>query len=544
VPGQTINFTHDLYSSGATSPATINWTTQSTNGSGTVLSNLISGNEGTFTAGQTKTNVSGTESILVPLGTSPGTQYCRRLAFNPDTNNGGSNASAYKCATVVANYNLVPSISIQINGGSVAGNYAEPGDTVTFTYAVNNTTSGSSSGTSCTVYGLSRTGHYSPPSPADSTSDAGFTQPATGCPRNFAANTNTTLVTETVPASSIAANKSVCRSLYVNPSTYGGGAVGTEACVYVVAKPYFKSYGGDISAGGGLVTSPNAPTSCALNSGAAVIGWNKRSAGYPGAGVQYGILAMSTIFDTSSVTVNSSLQPHGLNFANNSINAPNGVFGGSFGTAPCVADYYSTKPASTSAVVSPLTITSLTSGNYSYTGNLILRTATVGAGQRITIYVDGNVIIDNGSAGNITYSGSWTVANMPLLRLIVRGNIYIDNDITELDGLYVAQKNGASGGTVYTCTTGGGVPQVPTNANFLTSCDTKLVVGGSLIASQIQLARTIGTLAQALSAETYNSNAAAEVFDYNPIMWIPQPTDATQPIPASYDAINSLPPVL
>lgn len=68
---------------------------------------------------------------------------------------------------------------------------------------------------------------------------------------------------------------------------------------------------------------------------------------------------------------------------------------------------------------------------------------TLSAGTRISIYVDGDVTINNSIVYDTT---NWnTSADVPLLRLYASGNIYITGNVSELDGLYVA------GGTIETC---------------------------------------------------------------------------------------------
>jgi hypothetical protein len=454
-----------------------------------------------------------------------------------------------ECAT--GNFNLQPSIGIAItSGGSpVSGNTAEAGDSVTFSYAVNNTGSTDSSLVACTIYANSHAGYFAVPSPAES---SGSSPPvATGCPRAFPKSVNTTLGSETV--NGLPANTSVCRSLYVNPSTPGGSALGTEVCVYVASKPYARVYGGDVSAGGGLVTSPSSPTSCSQNTGAAIIGWNRRSASapaYAGAGVQFAAYAMSTIFDTATALVSSSAtSPTGLSFANDTTSAgssANGIFGGSFGSVACIADYYSARPASTSSLPPSPAITNMVNGVVYGTNSdaYFSGGGTISQGERITVYVDGNAYINT----NIAYagSGSWTNSTIPSFRLIVRGNIFIDASVSQLDGLYVAQPtSGGSGGVIYTCasTAGGQHAILQTDPTFLSQCDNqKLTVNGSFVAKQLYLSRTIGTLRQSSASEASTSANIAETFNYGPFLWMMQPTDSTGGL--EYDAINSLPPVL
>lgn len=536
VPGETIRFTHRLSSDGNTSPVTINWRTQNMPGGSTVKS----GNAGTFTKGQTKT-VS-TENYRVPLGTPAGTQICRRVAFNPEHQNGGSDVSTTRCATVRDSYSLVPSINVKINDGSVPGNFAEPGDTITFTYAVNNQDNGPSSNTSCAIHGISRDGYYEIPNPIDNSSDPGFAQPAHNCPRNFPGNSNTVLVTETISGDAVSFNKSICRSLFVDPASPDGGSRGVQVCAYVTAKPYSRAFGGDVSVGGGFASSLGA---CEYNEGAAVIGWNKRAeGGWAGMGVQFATYAMNRIFDGSTSLGNGgggAAPPAGLSFSNSSTNPSAGNFGGFFGSVACAPDHYAGQPQDTSHLGAQFDISGLGSGVYSASGNVRVVGGTVNPGEKIDIYIDGDLFV----GGNIVYGGdgSWSVGNVPQLRIIVNGNIFIGNNVTRVDGLYVAQPSGNADGIIVTCTTADNpYAPLPLDGALASSCNNKLTVNGSFIARQVRLMRTAGTLRDSNAGEDPSANGMAEVFNYNPALWITQPSAGQGS--DGYDAINSLPPVL
>jgi hypothetical protein len=533
-PGESFEFRHFLYNpatgSGDTAPTTINWTARN------MITNAVvgSGNAGTFAPGVNRLVF--IYPITVPAGTPAGTQYCQRLEWNPDTQAGGTMPGGTVCATVVGDFDLNPSINVTVNGGAVAGNIAEQGDSITFTYAVNNTDTGTSNNTACTIYGFTRNGYYTIPSPHDSTSDPGFVQPAHGCPRNFPANTNTTLVSETVPAST--ANRSICRSLFVNPATPGGGPASAEVCAYVANKPYTRVWGGDVSAGNGLADSSGA---CTNNANAAVVGWNKRAAGsYAGAGSQFAVYAMNAITDFASALFDpgGAVAPTGLSFTNTATSTGTGLFGGNLGSVPCIPNYYSTLPASAVALPASPNVGTLASGTYTASGNITLAGGAVPANKRITIYVNGNVYISS----NITYSGTWGVGSIPQFRLIVQGNIYIDNDITQVDGTYIAQRSGANTGSIHTCIAVAPFTPLPLDGALNARCNRKLTVNGSLVADNIRLIRTIGTLSQSNNAEASTMPHIAEVFNYSPALWIPQPADSGPT--SDYDAIISLPPIL
>lgn len=496
---------------------------------------------GTYAANQAKTF---NASFVVPAGAPSGTMYCERILWNWKNSQAagdigwGTAGMGYAACAVVAssNYDLTPNVSASItSGGSpIAGNMAEQGDVITFTYSVNNSQSGASSGTSCTIYGTTKVGYYTIPTPYDSTSDVGFVQPAHGCPRNFPGSTNTTLVTEVVNATQN--NRSICRSLFVSPPSGASATpLGAEACVYVVLKPYLRTFSGDVKVGGDFTSSG----SCS-SSNSSVVGWNRNSAGgYAGAGSQFATLALGNIVDfATSINAQGITPPSSLAFANTSTNAAAGLFGGGFGSVPCIPDYYGGL-ASVTATPLPANpnIGSLASGTYSHTGDVTITGGALPAGKRITIYVTGEAFIEN----NITYSGSWTYDTTPQFRLIVNGNLIIDNDLTQLDGLYVAQGTTATTGILRTCGNGP-LHIVPLDGTLRDNCNNiKLVVNGSLVGRQILPLRSLGSLSQSAVAEAATSGWSAEAIVLNPALWIYQPPSTQQ---TEYDAITTLPPVL
>lgn len=534
LPGEEVEFRHFIRNDGptGTAPTNIWWVVFNS-----LTNAVVAGpaNSGTYVDEQTR--LVSTERYRVPAATPPGTQICRHVGWDPGDSRGTRDERGTRvCATVRYDFSLVPSITPVITSGGVVvpGNIAEEGDTITFNYSVTNNGQTSSMPVTCTVYGRSHTGFYTPTPPTDNTSDPGYSQPPHGCPRTFPRLSTTGIATEPVSASPT--NRTICRSLFITPSTPTGGTADSgDVCVYVASKPYARVFGGDISAGNGLTTAPGV---CTSNNNATIVGWNKRSAGsFAGAGTQFAALALNAIRDFSTSLGNpasSAPAPSGLAFANTSTSAATGLFGGSLGSAPCIPDYYADRPTSAPAPSSNLS--SMSSGTYAHNGTLNL-SGNVNPGQRIVIYVNGNVYIN----GPITYPGTWTLGNIPLLQLVVRGNIFIDNDVTRLDGVYIAQANGATGGVIHTCAAG--ATPIALDGNLFDTCDTKLEINGAFVANQVRLLRTIGTLSRSTTGETGATSAAGEVFNYNPTLWLAQP-----PAPAGeagdYDAIISLPPVL
>lgn len=429
-------------------------------------------------------------------------------------------------------FDLNPNISATINGGSAPA--AQVGDTVKFTYTVNNTGSMASAATACNTYANTYAGVHTAASPAVAGGPAG---PSPGCPRNFAVG-GTTVATETIVVGT--GNQTVCRSLFVNPAEYNVGARGKEICVIVANQPYLKVFGGDISAGGGLKGSTG---TCTNNNNAAVSAWNKGTAGgYAGAGAQYAVYALDTInyFASALGNAGGAPTPTGLSFANTATNVSSGNFGGDFGTATCIPDYYARKPASTTAL--PPDVSAMTSGAYGATGTTTLVGGNVSTNEKISVYINGDVFINS----NITYAGAFSANQVPLFQLVVRGNIYIGSGVTRLDGVYIAQTNGASGGTIYTCATTTAALTL-TNGAFYNTCTNKLTINGAFVANSVEFLRTSGTVSSATAGETSSEtgagNAAAEVFNFNPMLWMTQPAEGDGGVD-NYDAIVSLPPVL
>ena len=450
----------------------------------------------------------------------------RRACLNPIGEIGGLNKPQPN------KYDLEPSITARVDGAVVNGG-AEIGQTIQFTYAIRNSgVDPSPATTSCAIYTNVHGGYFAARSNPPSGGGAG---PGTGCPRSFAANSNTPLGgTESVPVA--VGNQTICRTLVVSPATATIASRSVEACVPVVNKPYFKVYGGDLSAGNGLETAPD---TCTANGNAAVIGWNRGAGGtYGGAGVQYAVFALNQIYEVTSAVGNSGPSrasvPEGLAFAANT--SGGSLYGGTFGSVPCIRDFYGMKPAS------PMSFSSLNAANQSgayewNTPGQLNLSGKLSDGKRVTVYVDGDVLI----SGDIKYPDSWDAANLPLFQLVVKGDIFIRNNVSRIDGVFIAQKDGATGGTIYTCTTGGGA-LVP-DANLYGRCNSKLTINGAFMANSVRFLRTNGTKQRGNGNEAGGSGNIAEVFNFSPAFWMAQPVNILSG-PTKYDSITGLPPVL
>jgi hypothetical protein len=536
-PGQSVTFRHYVKNNGPDGADAVWWAAFNTLTGGA----LASGGPNAYAPGQ-EINVNN-ETFTVPAGTLPNTQYCRQVGYDPVNGAGARNGRGpVVCAKVPYDFGLTPSINVVVNGGGGIGSFAEVGDQLQFVYAVNNVGTTISMSTNCTINGRSFNGYRTVPSPVDTGSDPGYAAPPTGCPRVFALNSNTTLVTETiaaVPQSST--NKTLCRVLSVSPSTPTGGVRSTEVCVSIANKPYVRVYGGDTSAGNGFATT--SPGACATNTQAAIVGWNNENPTYSGAGVQFAALATKQIYDFASALGNTGGAPagSGLAFANKT--PTGGTFGGTFGSLPCASNFFGTK-GTTIPTTSPVNVSGMATDSYTATappGQAVRIAGNVGGGKKVVVYVDGDVLI----TGDIKFPGGWSINNPPYFQLIVRGNIYISQGVTQLDGIYSAQPNGSSGGIIYTCAN----PILPAAAvspgggSMFTNCKNQLIINGAFVARQVQFLRVNGTLRQSAANEQGDATGhAAEVFNYNPAIWMTMPPG--KGVTNDYDSITSLPPIL
>jgi hypothetical protein len=248
-------------------------------------------------------------------------------------------------------------------------------------------------------------------------------------------------------------------------------------------------YGGDVQAGSGFGEG------CTASNGSAkIMTFNQGSGNYLGAGTHMAAFALGVITEFASAGGGGGAGPKTLSFSNTS----GGTYGGNFGHTYCAPNYWAGAPTSFPAP------------------NL---TSPVAEGEHRVVYFNGNVTISS----NIAYAndGSWAdLSKIPSFYLIVKGgDIYIDKGVTQLDGVYVAMKNGATGGTIYTCTNGGTrySGTVPDGADA--GCGKKLTINGAFIANQVKFLRTRGDVATAAAGELATSGNIAETFIYGPEIW-------------------------
>lgn len=354
-----------------------------------------------------------------------------------------------------------------------------------------------------------------------------------------------------------------------------------------LTKPYLKAFGSDVMTGGWFYNGTNCSTDPSSNyqdknftapgftqsdNNGGIMTYTKQGGTAAGGdSSQYGAYSLGAVDDTQpgygfysdgAMAAVGSSSVKALTFANTS-GAFGGAFEGSIRQSSCIPDYYSKKPANTTAAVNLAQVISNGKGNYSASPapgtNFALTTgsaATVPAGTRITLYVNGDVYIDS----NIVYDPASTVDNVPKFALIVKGSIYIDKGVTRLDGMYVAQPAktttaaiNSDDGIIWTCHPNN---QTKLDYTYPPNCSSPLVVNGALIAKQVNFFRVHGDISTANTAEdslgTVNNCMAgacnlSEAVNYTPAMVMGgdffSATNTTSNSGLPIDSLISLPPV-
>lgn len=353
-------------------------------------------------------------------------------------------------------------------------------------------------------------------------------------------------------------------------------------------EPFFTVKGGDVLAGSGAEASVNGTCAVPASGSAGISSWYDSSS-TNGAGTQFGASARAAIQDFVSGLDTHSNMPGSLLFANNTgLSSSTGaeVYGGFLGAVPkSCPDYLAGEPSTANAPFGEtVDISTLSSGTYLEAqgdGPLIVEASgPILPGRHITIYNQGDIEIED----NIVYGtddGKWdNASNIPSVTLVAdgvrdpdtndlsgngngNGNIFINYNVTEVDGTFVADPSpnfvysgiiescggGVSYGygeqadllydtgihnnssdAIWTCSAGGAVPSQPVSH--------PLKVYGSFIAKQIRLYR-------AFDSVTDSSPTPSESFTYGPEDWIGAvESGGSGKVGSQYQAITSLPPVL
>lgn len=322
----------------------------------------------------------------------------------------------------------------------------------------------------------------------------------------------------------------------LNCSSTGGYTVGDRS--------YLKAFGGEVRTG-----------DCRSDPGeGGVHAWVRDDIGanYAGASAQLTVTSLLQVNEFYSASQGASPRPKGLTIANTGPGDPSSEYGGGSEMDGCITDYFTDTrdpdlgSSSWSGNVEQL---NLNDGRIQYfnSGNLQIGASgnvTVPIGTQMAVFVEGNVFIRE----NITYAtGAENWSQHPYLVIVASGDIRVHPDVTNLDGLFVAQA-----GTIYTCAQG--INNDYSASAVYGACRNKLTVNGGLIADSIKFLRMNGTVRSATPEELPNSGNIAEVINYTPEMYL-TPSPLSLPGEASggggvnpeavgrYQSIKSLPPI-
>lgn len=365
----------------------------------------------------------------------------------------------------------------------------------------------------------------------------------------------------------------------------------------VTSNPYIRAYSSDIAAGGGFGTScgRNTPASGILAYIRPVAEHVPYDPGNPvrtnksGSGGQLAALALGQIkgFTSASIRNGEPNGPKGLTFGHDS-SAPNGsnepFLGGNMsGDGWCLPDFYNETQFTDdsgkiqekdSGPTSPGPMNLMTRTN----GQQTIKRLSPGAKLRIlgsnnydrkhTVFVDGDVYIDGNIMYRTDYSGG--SASIPSFTLVVRGDIFIDHGVSQIDGLYIAQPHDANNdgdyndsgdrkGRIFTCSRSNtavaagadmynycGAAQTEPNCSATGAPARQLTVNGSFVAQRVILNRTSHSLRCSQYLEQAGATRAAEVFNFSQEVYLSPPIFRPTGTSTSgdYDYISILAPIL
>lgn len=485
IPGQTVTFTHVLANSGPSNAPNLRWTVYH--------NSAVRATGGPLTLGVTTGSIANTNSFTIPNNALPNTTYCQYISFTPRTEAGGTGTSAQACATVIADFELTPTVTASTTA-------AQQNDSISFTYQVFNPGPTPSTTTTCKVVGNEHGPGYNPlpQQDVDRTSDAGYTPPSTNCPRNFFVNTTTQVATETVDVGDLSPGSRICRSLVVDPKNESGGPrASAEACVVIAKTPYVHFVGNDVWAGGGFpAVNPACNTASKITTSAHAL----RDGSVAGGGVEYGAFALGKITNFGSAgraIVNPAAASGKMLTFSNVNNANLGFY-----AAPqhCINDYITTYSGTPITGLGNPVDVNRGSGTWQLNGPLTFHGNVPNGAQQIYL-VNGDVTID----GNIRYSNAYAnTSEIPSLVIIATGNILLRDNVEDVAGLFVAR------GTFNTCS------NAPGGNLSVNDCNRQLIVNGAVIANTLTLLRTHG----ADGSNDADRKRPAEIFNFNAEMYL------------------------
>jgi hypothetical protein len=315
-------------------------------------------------------------------------------------------------------------------------------------------------------------------------------------------------------------------------------------------KPYFTVQGGDIISGAGAQVSNG---SCTDNPSAGIFASNIGSSPWTGASDNLAALAPSIIDGVSTFVGGNQ-----LTFANT--NGSLDPYGGDFGNAngTCNLDYYGSQanlpnfnPSAASGTfdISGIGVANDPSNNScqlidttyycKLNGPISIIQSSAPSGNTLikaVLYVSGSASISENISIYNNYSNTALnyITDIPLLYVVASQNIYIDSNVSSIDGVY-----SASNGSIFTCADPQTGSSYSSASKLIAGCSQELNVNGSLVANQIKL----GRIGNGLPNSGGWSTGPAETFNYGPNIWLSQ-VNSSFPSSPDYANLTELSPVL
>jgi hypothetical protein len=309
--------------------------------------------------------------------------------------------------------------------------------------------------------------------------------------------------------------------------------------------PYIQTFGGSVISGYGIRDTNTGV--CSVGSGtvrSTIVNEPGSTTEYVGSGTQAEVMARGAVtgFRSSITETNRNSTPWSRIFSNTSpgrtataaISAS--PLGGSFSASLCADDWFKDLPPNSAAVAAGTDINlNSTSGVVRYNGNKRFTGSSTNITGFRKVFVDGNVIIGEQFTPNqsYTYSTSWnSVADIPMTIIIATGNIIIDDNVNNFDGILVAR------GTVFTCSYTGGAFALPNTTGDISQnaaaqagegCySNQLTINGAVVSANTRLWRTGGTISENVggASDAYqgyaNGLTSAETFRLSPDVFLAQ----------------------
>ena len=313
----------------------------------------------------------------------------------------------------------------------------------------------------------------------------------------------------------------------------------------LVIMPYLKVFYGDIGVGGhfGRAREYDACANDQIIGVSPTIGhlaghaefFNSQ---YIGSSTNYGLGVHNAIigFHSANARASPPLPSKGLTLGNRNNSPPldqwHNDWGGQFGRARCLANYWRGAEGIDNPYVGPSVAVDLRSFrnnevrrydlNPGPSLNIHWNGASNADNLKATVYAHGDVYIEDNiiNGEDVTWNAP---ADIGIITIIVKGNIYIAPQVTRLDAVLVAYPNEVAGvtqdGEIWTCYSSG----IRSALTHFRGCRGQLVINGALIAQKVRLGRIDGSVKQDDPSHDTSNTRAGEIINLLPEYWLATP---------------------